>query len=235
MMMTLTRRKRRKAVFAIVGVTLLVGLVFSTVRVQDFRYRPYLHETLYLPSGKFLKEMSLGYRQFVADLVWLSAVQYYGGYRKGNHDLRYFQGLIDLVVTLDPHFIFAYVFGALVVSEDLGVFDDGMAILKHGMSANPTSWELPFEIGFLNYVNRLDNAMAARYLDLASRMPGAPEYTDRFAAFVYNKAGDTDSSIRLWEAYKEHTDSPFLKELAERYIEKIKQSIAREGTASDAQ
>ncbi len=226
---------RRKAVFLLVGITLLSGLGFATARVQAFQYRPYLHESLYLPSGKFVEEISLGYRQVTADLIWLSAVQYYGGFRKGDHDLRYFRGLIDLVITLDPQFEFAYVFGALVVSEDLNAFDEGEDILKRGMAANPTSWRLPFEIGFLSYVNRVDNALAARYFDLASRMPEAPELTSRFAAFVYSKAGDDATSARLWEAYKESTDNPFLKELAERYIEKLKSSSVREGTTSDVQ
>ncbi len=70
-----------------------------------------------------------------------------------------------------------------------GAFDDGMDILKRGMSRNPTSWQLPFEIGFLNFVNRRDNALAGRYFELASKLPGAPEYAERFAAFVYSKRG----------------------------------------------
>ncbi|MEJ2721950.1 MAG: hypothetical protein P8181_12555 [bacterium] len=228
-------RIHRKAVLFLIGAALLSGLALASTRVQAFRFRPYLHESLYLPSGKFVKEVSLGYRQLAADLVWLSAVQYYGGFRKGDHDLRYFQGLIDLVTTLDPNFVFAYVFGALVVSEDLGAFNEGADMLKCGMAANPTAWELPFEIGFLSYVNHVDNAVAARYFDLASRMPEAPEFTERFAAFVYAKAGDDATSVRLWEAYKESTDNPVLKELAERYIEKLKASNAREGTDSDVQ
>lgn len=228
-------RIHRKAVFLLVGVALLSGLAFATARVRAFRFRPYLHESLYLPSGKFVKEISLGYRQLAADLVWLSAVQYYGGFRKGDHDLRYFQGLMDLVTTLDPNFVFAYVFGAMVVSEDLGAFDEGADMLKRGMAANPTAWRLPFEIGFLGYVNGVDNKLAARYFDLASRMPEAPEFTERFAAFVYSKAGDDATSVRLWEAYKESTDNPILKELAERYIEKIKASSSREGMNSDVQ
>jgi len=226
---------RRKATLAVVGITLLAGLALSTWHIQEFRYRPYLHESLYLPSGKFLEQISTGYRELAADLVWFQAVQYYGGFRRGNHDLRYFQGLIDLVVTLDPHFVFAYIFGALVVSEDLGSFDEGADILKRGMAANPTAWRLPFEIGFLSYVNRFDNTVAARYFDLASRMPEAPEFTDRFAAFVYAKAGDDASAIRLWEAYKESTDNKVLRELAERYIEKLKTAKNQEGTAPDVQ
>ncbi len=225
---------RRQTVLFLLGAVVVSGLVLSTVWVQRYRYRPYLYEKLYLPSGRFVEQLSLGYREVVADAVWLSAVQYYGDFRKGNHDLKYFRGLIDITTTLDPHFIFAYLFGALVVSEDAGAFDEGMDILKQGMVHNPKSWQLPFQIAFLNFVNRRDVHVAARYFELASKMPGAPEYTERFAAFVYSKAGDTASSIRIWEEYLEHEDSPFLRELAERYIAKLKQSPIEEKATSDA-
>lgn len=209
-------------VWCLVGIVIISGLVATTAQVQQFRDRTYLHETLYLPSGKFLNELSLGYRQVAADFVWFSAIQYYGDFRMGTHDLAYFTGLIDIITTLDPHFVFAYLFGALVISTDLNNFDVGMDVLKKGMVHNPTSWELPFQIGFLGYVNRVNFDVAARYFDLASRMPNAPENAKRFAAFVYSKAGRPEESIKIWESYMEYTDNPFLKDLAKRYIEKLR-------------
>jgi hypothetical protein len=205
-----------------VALVLLACLAISTWRIQQFNYRPYLYQTLYLPSGKFINELSLGYKQLVADVIWLSVIQYYGDYRRDNHDLTYFTGLIDIITTLDPHFIFAYVFGGMVVSEDTGEFDSGIGILKKGMANNPTSWKLPFEIGFLNYVNGESYPMAARYFDLASRMPGTPDYAKRFAAVVYSKAGRYSTSMRMWEEYRDNTDDPILKDLATRYLEKLK-------------
>jgi len=94
------------------------------------------------------------------------------------------------------------------------------------------SWRLPFEIGFLHFANRVDYKIASRYLDLASRMPGCPEQVRRFAAFVYSRAGEHESSIRLWEAYKEYTDNPYLKELADRYIEKLTRTETSSGADS---
>ena len=212
----------RRAMVACVFVIIGGGLVASTVRVQKHRYRPYLHDSLYLPTGKFVKQISLGYRTVAADLIWLSATQYYGEFRQHKHDLAYFKGLIEIITTLDPKFVFAYTFGAMVVSEDVGRFQEGIAILKRGMAENPTSWELPFEIAFLNFVNRVDYEVAARYFDLASRMPEAPERARRFAAYVYSKAGDPKNSIELWEKYIEYTDNPYPKEMAERYIAKLR-------------
>jgi hypothetical protein len=224
--------QRRLVAFWLAACLLVTGLAVTTVKVQAFRYRPYLHDDLYLPSGQFIDQTSLGYRQLVADVVWLSAIIYYGEYRKGQHGLAYFDGLIDIVTTLDPHFIFAYVFGAWVVSEDMGDFQRGTEILKKGMAENPLSWELPFEIGFLNFTNRTDYKLASRYFDLASRMPNAPERARRFAAFVYLRSGEADSSIRMWEAYKEYTDNAYLKGVADRYIQKLRREQALQGAQS---
>jgi len=228
------RFSRNNLLIGGLGVFLIAGVVFSTVRSQRYRYRAELNESLYLPSGKLLKEISLGYREFVADLVWFNAVQYYGEYRKDNHDLRYFVSLIDIVTTLDPHFVFAYTFGAIVVSEDLDAFPEGIEILKKGMSENPTNWELPFEIGFLNLIHRRDMSHAARYFNLASRLPGAPEKTKRFAAYVYSLSGDSSSSIEMWETYKEYTDNQYMKDLADRYIARL-QASGETGEAGERQ
>ncbi|MBI4720834.1 MAG: hypothetical protein HY770_06365, partial [Chitinivibrionia bacterium] len=203
------------------------GCVVSTIKASKYNDRPYLHDNLYLPSGKFIDEVSLGYKQVVADFVWFSAVQYFGDFRKGNHDLAYFKGLIDIVTSLDPHFLFGYTFGALVLCEDAGAFDEGIGFLKKGMSCNPTSWELPFEIGLLHYIDRHDYDIAARYFHLASKLPDCPPQAQRFAAFVYSKAGHEETSIRMWEEILNTSEEPLMRQLAERYLQRLKNQTRR--------
>jgi len=218
-------RVRRVIIPAVVFAVVLAGAVSATVRVKQYTYRPYLYDNLYLPSGKFVEEASLGYKQIVADAIWFQAIQYYGGFRKEEHDLRYFEGLIGLVTDLDPHFVFPYVFGAVVMSQDMESFDSGLRLLQKGMRHNPTNWKLPFEVGFLYFVDAGNHDMAARYFDLASRMPGAPDLTRRFAAFVYSRAGHEALSIRMWEELKETTEEPYMRELADRYLEKLRRRV----------
>jgi hypothetical protein len=224
---------RRIVLPATVFVVVLAGAVAATVGVKRYTYRPYLYDDLYLPSGKFMEQLSLGYNQITADVIWSQAVQYYGGYRKGDHDLAYFEGLIHLVTDLDPHFIFPYRFGALVLSQDMEAFDRGIGILRKGMHHNPTKWELPFEIGFLYFVDAGDPDMAARYFELASRMPDAPDLARRFAAFVYSRAGHDEMSIRMWQELKDTSEEPYMRELADRYLEKLKRRNARGGGVKD--
>jgi hypothetical protein len=212
----------------VVGAVVLTAAVVATVRVQPFTSRPYLEANLYLPSGKFVEQASLGYRELAADMVWFEAVQYYGGYAKSQHDLAYFNGLIDIVNELDPHFIFPYIFGAVVMSQDLGDLDRGIGVLKNGMQKNPENWELPFEIGFLYYTVAREKASAAQYFELASRLPGGKERASRFAAFVYSRAGHLETSIRMWEEIEREAEQPYMRQLAHHYLEKLRKEAALE-------
>ncbi len=206
----------------VVGAALLVALVAATSRVSAYRERPYLYTNLYLPSGKFIEQTSLGYRELAADWIWFQAVQYYGGYAKGQHDLAYFHGLIDIVTDLDPYFSFPYIFGAVVLSQDMGDLERGVQILRKAMRQNPLDWRYPFEIGFLYYVIARDSERAARYFELAARLPGAGDVPRRFAAFVHSRAGHEETSIRMWEEIARESDQPYMREMAKRYIEKLR-------------
>jgi len=218
-----------------VAVAVLVGggLAAATLHARVYNHRPYLYDNLYLPSGKFVEEASLGYHQMVADLVWFSAIQYYGGYRQAHHSLAYFEGLIDIVTDLDPHFIFPYTFGAVVMSQDMGDFERAAALLKKGMARNPTRWELPFEIGFLAYVDAHNDATAAQYFELAARLPGGGDRARRFAAFVYSQAGRADNAIRMWEELAEESDEPYMRELARHYLDRLRARQAAQRGRND--
>jgi hypothetical protein len=208
----------------VLGVALVASLGVATARVQEFRVRPYLHTNLYLPSGKFVAEASLGYRELAADLVWFQAVQYFGGYAKSQHNLAYFDALIGIVTDLDPHFKFPYLFGAVVMAEDLGDLDRGVALLKKGMVANPGDNEFPFQIGFLQYIARGDAESAVRYFKLAGRLPGGHDRADRFAAFAAGRSGRVETSIRMWEEVAASADQPYMRELAKRYVDRLRRT-----------
>jgi hypothetical protein len=219
---------RALGIYLAAGVIAITGSVITTANVERYNHRPYLYDDLYLPSGKFVEYTSLGYQQLAADLTWMSAIQYYGGYRQEHHDLAYFEGLVNIVTDLDPHFVFPYVFGAVVMSQDLQAWPNAVRLLRKGIQQNPTSWELPFELGFLAYVDANDAEMAGRYFELAARMPGGGDRARRFAAFVYSQAGHGENSLRMWEQLLEETDEPYMRELAEHYIKKLRAQQARE-------
>lgn len=216
----------------VIAVVVLGALVQASRSVEGISRKKLNIEVMYLPSAQFMSQVALGYRNLAADILWFRMIQYYGGYWKNENDLSLFRHLVDVVTDLDPQFTFAYQLGALVISQDLGYLEEGVAVLKKGMQNNPTDWWLPFELGFLYYVDARDYASATRYFREASRLPGAGEITRRFAAFVAAKAGHTETSIAMWEDLAETSENPYIRELARRYIDKLKAQLEHESTDS---
>ncbi len=189
-------------------------------------------ERLYLPDGALLRHASLGFHAPVADWTWLRATQYYGGFRRGEHDLRYFDGLVEAVTTLDPQFTEAYRFASLVHSITHGDHEAAIDVLRRGVLANPHDWQLHFEIGFVYYVFLQEYQLASRYFQAAAALPGASDFCQRFAAFARRRAGDMQGSLALWENLRRTTESADMRELATEMIERCQQSLAgapREG------
>lgn len=185
-------------------------------------------ERLYLPDGDFLRIASLGYHAPAADYAWLQAVQYYGGYRLGNHDLRYFDGLVDAVTTLDPHFEDAYVLSSLIHCVDFADHAGAVDVLKRGLLHNPDSWRLCFEIGFIHYVFTGEFAVAARWFEAAAAKPGASDFCRRFAAWSAGRGGDLLGALYLWENLRQTTDNQDMRELAAGMVEKLEAALAGE-------
>ena len=216
----------KRRIFEFTAIVCICIALFQAARsVEDLSRKKNQLEVLYMPSGEFLEQASLGYRNLVADLLWFRTVQYYGGWIKDENDLSLFSHLIEVVTELDPQFIFAYTFGALIISQDIGYYAGGIEVLKKGMWNNPDNWWIPFEIGFIYYVDAQDYANAERYFNLASRLPGADEIAKRFAAFAAKRSGDLEASLRMWEDLARTSDNPDIRMIAERYIEKLKSQI----------
>ena len=213
--------KRKYAEIAI-AVAALALLVAASRGVEGLAQKKHKLEVLYLPSGQFVAQAALGYRDLAADILWFRMVQYYGGYRMGENDIALFAHLVDVITDLDPQFTYAYVFGALIIAQDLDQFKQGIGFLEKGVRNNPHDWWLPFELGFLNYVYARDYAKALFYFEKAARLPGAGPQAARFAAFVAAKAGYVETSIAMWEELARTSDNKYIRELAERYIAKLR-------------
>ncbi|MBK7671767.1 MAG: hypothetical protein IPJ24_10310 [bacterium] len=182
-------------------------------------------DRLYFPSGRALVESSVGFREVAADYLWFRFVQYFGSYAKGNHDLRYFDLLVDAITRLDPRFVEAYHFASLVAWSELGDFEKSIDLLKRGILANPESAKLHFQVGFTYYVFFQDYRRSATWFEAAARCPDGGETEARFAAFARYRAGDDRVSLELWKEMAASTESPQMRELAEKMVEKLERKM----------
>lgn len=182
-------------------------------------------EKLYFPSGEFLVESSLGFREATADWLWFRFIQYYGAYKKGENDLRYLDSIIASVNRLDPRFIEAYYLASFIYWSDLGQTEKSLDILRRGILANPDNARLHFQVGFMHYVLDHDYPRAARWFEMAGRCPDSSEKEKRFAAFARYRAGDDRVSLALWKELLESSANPQMQNLAARMIHKLARKL----------
>lgn len=211
----------------ILALAIVLGWVAGQIADRGRTARTYEvnQDVAYLPTTNALRFMSAGYDDVTADILWLRTITYYGEWRQGDHGIAFFRELSRRVVELDPHFVEAYRFGALVMADDLGSFDDGIALLRKGMQAMPDTWWLPFEAGFLEYTVRMDNEKAAEWFRIAAEKPDAPDRARNFAAFVTSRTGDLKVSLELWKFVANTTENPEIKRKAEEYIAELQAAV----------
>jgi len=187
-----------------------------------------------LPAIPFLETVALGYREAMADLAWMQAVQYYGEHRQGGNDLSEFGYFIEAVNQLDPRYEHAYILGAVVLATDGQDLRAALDVLRRGARANPESGALPFEMGFLSYVAGGDGDAAVRYFGLAAQYPAGRDQAQRFQAFLSRKLGRLETAWLLWNDLYQHTDNPSLKIVAAESLRKLETAMRQRprGSAS---
>ncbi len=186
--------------------------------------RPHpLEELSYYPSGRRLELATLGHAETVTDLAWLRAVQYYGEHRQTDMRFTRLYHVFDILTSLSPHFVSAYVFGSFALAQEGSDFGHAVTLMTKGLEANPASGRLAFELGFLYYVRPggRDLRSAARFFEQAARLSDGPPSSRRFAAYARQNAGDLEVARELWREVAEYSENRYLREMAEREIRKI--------------
>jgi tetratricopeptide (TPR) repeat protein len=175
-------------------------------------------ETLYL-SGATVKKMSLGLESLAADIYWIRTVQYFG--RKlldrnrpassgVSSDIRMdlLAPLLDTIVTLDPHYLSAYRFGAIFLPErDLPA---AIALLEKGIRENPDQWRLYQDLAYTYWQAgnsatgeaRADYyAKAAAWYEKGSEVPGAFWWMRDLAGYMRLEGGSREAARAIYSSY----------------------------------
>ena len=178
-------------------------------------------ELTYFPTGPWVRVAALGRARLAADVCWLQAIQYYGKHRRADHRYEYAETLFRTLTDLDPNFENAYVFGALVLHGDAKAPAAAFALLDRGMAQNPSSWRLAFQRGFFAYLTAKASPEAVHYLSQAARLPGAPPWVGRLAAFAATKAGDLELSLEMWRRVLENSENDEVRRIARERLREL--------------
>ncbi len=213
---------RRQSAIIITGMALLCSVYLLQVKLLEFR-SPLLPlaELRYLPDGKYLKAVSLGYEQLVADILWVQAIQVMGERKVSEEAGRWVYRALDAITTLDPHFVRAYDAGATALTTVVVLPEESNRLLEKGIRHNPEEWRLPFLLGFNYYFEFQDDARAAEYMARASRLPGAPRTLAQLAARLYAAAHEPQLAIDLLMNVYERTADDSVRMSLEQRIKEV--------------
>lgn len=169
-----------------------------------------------LPNGSFVKPMVLGYHHVAADLLWLNIVQVLGEREVRQADYEWLFHALDVATTLDPHYVYAYDVGGVVLAELAGRVDWSNALLDKGLTANPDAWRLPFQLGFNSFFHQQNYVRAADYMAIAARLPGRPAYVPELAARLYVEGKQPALALDFLDVMERQTDDVQVLAVLER-------------------
>jgi tetratricopeptide (TPR) repeat protein len=213
-------RRRLLAAVAVLILLLASAVALHAKLDRIKRSKPIAENMLYLPSGAYLHQIALGYDQAWADILWLRTISYYADQITVEGEFKYLSRMLDIITTLDPKFLYPYLFGGVTLALQLHRPDLANNLLKKAMRYHPDVWRVPFLIGFNAYFMEGNAAVAARYIDQASRLPGAPSYLSSFAARLYVKGNGRAKALQFLGELIQQTEDPTLRaQLIKRYKE----------------
>lgn len=171
----------------------------SAMRARTGLERPY--DVRYVPDGRIARLVSADQRLLVADLYWLSLVQYIGEFHGRERGFDKLLPLAQLVTSLDPRHGYAYQTAGIALSSE-GYLDESDAILRKGIEEGPAWWTYPFYIAFNAFFYRGDYPTAARWARMAASSPGASTNITQLALSLETKAGRPEEAVEFLGSLK---------------------------------
>lgn len=194
--------------FATAAAGLAVAIMVSSYSAQHRPSMPADYEDQDLAiEGKRLKGFALGAEGLLADVYWMASLQYIGDKLVRSEDgLNNIENLrplnprllypyLDNSTTLDPRFITAYSYGAIV----LPAVDPNQAIAlaEKGIANNPDEWNLYHYLGYI-YWRLKDYQKAAEIYDKGAAIPSAPPFMKMMSASMRNEGGSRDTARTIY-------------------------------------
>jgi len=202
----------------------VVGLKAATDRVVRTKLPG--SSIIYIPSGKFLKVATFGYRALAADIIYLWAIQYYSTPAIDDR-FDHLDHIFAIINDLDPRYQDPYEVGALIAVQEARNVRAAFAILDRGAANNPDQWVYTFNAGHIALMTLRDYALAEKYFAQCMKIPGAPEFVERLRANAIFKKGDLKTSWETWlDIYKRAPDER-TKKIASNHLYNVKATIDR--------
>ena len=179
---------------------------------------------IYIPSGRFLKYATFGYRGLAADLIYLWAIQYFSTPTIDDR-FDHLDHIFAIINELDPRFQDPYEVGAMIAIQEARDPKTAFAILDRGAANNPDQYIYPFDAGHIALMTLKDYPLAEKYFAQCMKIPGAPEFVERLRANAVFKKGDLKTAWETWLDIYNRAPDERTKKIASNHLYNIKATI----------
>ena len=133
----------------------------------------------------------------------------------GALNLKLLAPLLDTATTLDPQFMEAYEYAAVVLPA-VNV-DEAIRITKKGIAANPGAWRLYHHLGYI-YWQRGDFKTASETYGAGAAIPGAPPWMQAMKARMAAEGGSRATAREIYTRMYEQAADSQVKDMARRRL-----------------
>jgi len=194
-------------------------------------------EIRFVPNKEVVDILCLDHQGLAADVLLIQAVLHSGSlmWKPLSHqfDSQWSYRLMDLATQIDPHYLTAYLFtgmGMVHGSEDVR---RARPILERGIAHLPEVWELPFWIGYHNYVYLEDYRTAGNFFWRAGQYPNAPKSFLSLMLSSLKKSGRYEKAVLALQGLMQSTENERVKLIYQKRITRLENMIMLQKTASE--
>jgi len=166
-------------------------------------------------------EFAFGFRNVLADVAWLQAVQVAGNLTMTPAEYDRLYALLNVEADLDPKFEIPYLLGGLVLGQSTPHAEKALRILGRGKEQYPVDWRFPFYMGFTHYFSLGDATAGGGAMAEAARLPGSPAYLPGLAARMLTEAKEPEAALKLLEPIVRQESDPARRAVLERRIREV--------------
>jgi len=193
-------------------------------------------EPVYLPRAEYLRPMSLGWHNALANLLWFRTISYFGQHYRSDRTYPWLAHMCDLVTDLDPRAEHVYRFAGVILPWEANQVDAGIRLLEKGLRQFPDSWMLHYHLGFHAYFFKNDHAAALRHLRQAMALPGAHPAIARLAAVLAAEQYGPETTLAFLDELRNDIDSADVRNVVVEHMReaRLAADLQALGTASAA-
>jgi tetratricopeptide (TPR) repeat protein len=220
---------------ALVGLAAVVGMTGTRLDAAAATAAR-TDEPVYLPRAEYLRPMSLGWQNVLADILWFRTISYFGEHYRSDRTYPWLAEMCDLVTDLDPRAEHVYRFAGFILPWEANQSDAGIRLLEKGARQFPDSWQLQYFLGFQSYFFKNDYPKALAHLRHAAQLPGVHPSVAQLIAVLAAEQYGPETTLEFLAELERNVDSPELREVVRENMQEaqLAQDLQRLQGAVDA-